>query len=57
VFLKQDLRTEINKLVTDLNSVIEAAVNDANKAHGGRKIHYVDVNPRFNAHRWCEQGN
>jgi hypothetical protein len=57
VYLTQDLRAEINGLVTDLNNVIAAAVSDVNKAHAGNRIHYVDVNPRFNAHRWCESGN
>jgi hypothetical protein len=55
--MSKDLRVEINKLVKDLNTVIEASVHDANKeAQGETGIHYVDVNPRFNIHRWCEQG-
>lgn len=40
-----------------MNKVIESAVTEANKEHGGSQINFVDVNARFNAHRWCEQGN
>ncbi|KAH4220839.1 hypothetical protein HBI25_051500 [Parastagonospora nodorum] len=57
VYLKQDLRVEIDNLVKDLNKVIESAVTEANKEHGGYQINFVDVNARFNAHRWCEQGD
>ncbi|KAH3948791.1 hypothetical protein HBI56_121730 [Parastagonospora nodorum] len=57
VYLKQDLRVEIDDLVKDLNKVIESAVTEANKEHGGYQINFVDVNARFNAHRWCEQGD
>jgi hypothetical protein len=57
VYLKQDLRTEIDNLVVDLNKVIQSAVEEANKEHGGYQITFVDVNARFNAHRWCEQGD
>ncbi|CAO2648048.1 Nn.00g089700.m01.CDS01 [Neocucurbitaria sp. VM-36] len=57
VYLKQDLRVEMDGLVMDLNKVIEAAISDANAAHGGDQIYFVDVNPRFNGHRWCEQGD
>ncbi|KAI0380577.1 SGNH hydrolase [Hypomontagnella monticulosa] len=57
VFLTQDLRRELNGLVEKLNKVIEAAVNDANYGlPGGPQVHFVDVNPRFGTHRWCEPG-
>ncbi|KAH4847848.1 hypothetical protein HBI46_091460 [Parastagonospora nodorum] len=57
VYLKQDLRVEIVNLVSDLNRLIESAVTEANQEHGGYQINFVDVNARFNAHRWCEQGD
>ncbi|KAF2268066.1 SGNH hydrolase [Lojkania enalia] len=57
VYLTTDLRHEINDLVTNLNNVISAAVSDVNKERGGEQVHFVDVNPRFNVHRWCEQGD
>lgn len=48
----------MNGLVTSLNSVIQAAVLDAKnmgwqKCHG---VHFVDVDPSFEGHRWCEPG-
>ncbi|KAF2729342.1 SGNH hydrolase [Polyplosphaeria fusca] len=60
VYLSQDLRKEINQLVTDLNKVIQSAVQEANNPNGGSqtdRIHFVDVDQTFNAHRWCEQGD
>ncbi|GFF57063.1 mutanase [Aspergillus udagawae] len=56
VYLTTSLRTELNGLVGQLNSVIESAVQDANSELGSTKIHYVDVQPNFDRHRWCEQG-
>ncbi|KAH7380166.1 SGNH hydrolase-type esterase domain-containing protein [Pyrenochaeta sp. MPI-SDFR-AT-0127] len=57
VYLTRDLRREIDGLVMGLNKVIEEAVSEANAEHGGQQIHYVDVNGRFMARRWCEQGD
>ncbi|KAH2034642.1 hypothetical protein KXV65_000174 [Aspergillus fumigatus] len=56
VYLTTSLRTELNGLVGQLNSLIESAVQDANSELGSTKIHYVDVQPKFDRHRWCEQG-
>jgi hypothetical protein len=42
----------------DLNKLIVKAVDEANAEHGGnQQVHFVDVNSRFTAHRWCEQGD
>jgi hypothetical protein len=58
VHLTKNLRHEIDDLVMDLNKLIGKAVDEANAEHGGnQQIHFVDVNPRFTAHRWCEQGD
>jgi hypothetical protein len=58
VYLTQELRVELDDLVTDLNNVIQAAISEAITAHGGEpQIHFVDLNQRFDAHRWCEQGD
>ncbi|KAH2979057.1 hypothetical protein KXW58_004186 [Aspergillus fumigatus] len=56
VYLTTSLRTELNGLVGQLNSLIESAVQDANSELGSTKVHYVDVQPNFDRHRWCEQG-
>jgi hypothetical protein len=56
VFLTQAFRTELNGLVTQLNSVIEAAVDAANNEWGGSQITYVDLVEPWrsgNDHRWC----
>jgi hypothetical protein len=46
----------MNELVTSLNNVIQAAVLDANKLVGRNVTHFVDVDPSFEGHRWCESG-
>ncbi|KAJ5827408.1 hypothetical protein N7447_004171 [Penicillium robsamsonii] len=56
VWLTTSLRTEMNDLVKSLNKVIEAAVLDANKLVSRNVTHFVDVDPRFEGHRWCESG-
>jgi hypothetical protein len=58
VYLTQELRVELDDLVTDLNNVTQAAISEANTANGGEpQIHFVDLNQRFDTHRWCEQGD
>ncbi|QYT03219.1 Mutanase [Trichoderma simmonsii] len=54
VYLTQDLRTELNGLVAQLNGLILGAVQDANNQHGGNRVHFVDVVPSFDNHHWCE---
>ncbi|CAG8901464.1 unnamed protein product [Penicillium egyptiacum] len=56
VYLTTDLRTELNTLVTQLNNVIEDAVRDANSELATASVYYVDVQQKFDTHRWCEQG-
>ncbi|KGO39835.1 Esterase, SGNH hydrolase-type [Penicillium expansum] len=57
VMLTRDLRTELNVLVGQLNNMIEDAVRDANAKAKTTQVHYVDVQKRFDSHRWCEQGS
>lgn len=57
VMLTRDLRTELNVLVGQLNNVIEDAVRDANSEAKTTQVYYVDVQKRFDSHRWCEQGS
>ncbi|KAJ6103765.1 mutanase [Penicillium sp. IBT 16267x] len=56
IWLTVSLRNEMNDLVTTLNNVIQTAVLDANKLVGRNVTHFVDVNPSFDGHRWCEPG-
>lgn len=51
------MRSELNGLVEQLNTVIAAAVRDANQQQGREQVHFVDVNEKFNDnHHWCEEG-
>ncbi|KAI9890439.1 MAG: hypothetical protein M1814_003923 [Vezdaea aestivalis] len=57
VYLEKPIRKEFNDLVGKLNDVIKGAVDDANRDHGKNQVHAVDVNGRFDKHRWCEAGD
>jgi hypothetical protein len=57
VLLKKALRKELNDLVDQLNNVIRAAVDDANRDHGRDQIHFVDIGRKYMEHRWCEAGD
>lgn len=57
-FLTTELRKELDGLVTQLNTVISNAIDDANTQQGRTQVHFVDVNPKFeDNHRWCEEGD
>ncbi|PYH83156.1 hypothetical protein BO82DRAFT_412115 [Aspergillus uvarum CBS 121591] len=43
-------------LVSQLNNIIIAAIQIANTEAGSTRVYYVDVQSRFDSHRWCEQG-
>lgn len=46
----------MNDLVVSLNEAIQAVVLDANNLSNSNVTHYVDVDSRFDGHRWCEAG-
>ncbi|CAG8112343.1 unnamed protein product [Penicillium nalgiovense] len=56
VHLSTSLRAELNLLVSQLNNVIEAAVQEVNAQVGSTNVYYVDVQQKFDTHRWCEKG-
>lgn len=56
VYLTTALRTEMNELVQQMNSVITAAISDANTALGSPRVVYVDVKSNFVGHEFCEEG-
>jgi lysophospholipase L1-like esterase len=55
-FLTTDVRVELDALVDQMNGVIQQAVNDANSLYGSTSVTYVDIQPYFDTHRWCEAG-
>ncbi|KAG2421959.1 hypothetical protein HFD88_005935 [Aspergillus terreus] len=56
VWLTTDLRKELNDLVRMLNSLIQSTISDINTARNTEQIHYIDMDARFDGHRWCEPG-
>jgi hypothetical protein len=53
--MTQSLRRTLNALVDKLNGVIRATVNDINSRYRAQRVVYVDANPNFDGHRFCEQ--
>jgi hypothetical protein len=54
--MTKSLRNALNALVDKLNGVIRTAVNDINQEFHVNRFVYVEVNSRFDGHRFCEQG-
>jgi hypothetical protein len=48
------LRTTLNELVLAINHGIQAGINDSAYAN---RTQFVDVNPQFEGHRFCEPGH
>lgn len=57
IYLTVDLRQELNELVLKLNNVTQAAVAQINEDIGTDQVHFVDVSPYFDGHRWCEKND
>lgn len=60
IYLTVAVRQELNELVLKLNNVTQAAVNQANEdinGSGADQVHFVDVSPYFDGHRWCEKND
>ncbi|RAH70323.1 mutanase [Aspergillus aculeatinus CBS 121060] len=55
-FLKTAVRKELDDLVDQMNQVIPQAIKDANSAYGSTGVTYVDMQPSFDTHRFCEEG-
>ncbi|KAL9110137.1 MAG: hypothetical protein Q9227_005331 [Pyrenula ochraceoflavens] len=48
--LSLELRREVNDLTTELNRMFRDAVLERQD----KRVHFVDISPRFDKHRWCE---
>lgn len=44
------LRRKVNQLTLDLNRLFQQVLTERNDKH----VHYIDPNPNFDGHRWCE---
>ena len=51
--LSQETRQTANDLSIEVNRMLAAAVQRVN-AEKGPKVHFIDPNPAFNGHRFCE---
>lgn len=56
LFLTTERRRSLNDIISNLNSVLSAAVDRANSGAGAGKVAFADWNPKYNGHRFCEVG-
>ncbi|KAJ4404934.1 hypothetical protein N0V82_010404 [Gnomoniopsis sp. IMI 355080] len=54
VYLDVATRSELNDLVNSLNTLISNSVDQVVSEQGTRRLHFVDISPQFDGHRWCE---
>lgn len=55
-YLYQPLRLQLNNLVSSLNVMLSQVANSVNSQYPSQKVWFVDPNPRYNGHRFCEDG-
>ena len=57
-WLTKDLRTKLNTMVTNLNTFLSGIVDAVNKYYqNNERVVFIDPNPYFDGHRWCDQDN
>lgn len=56
-YLYRDLRLKINNLVTDLNTMLSQVATSVNSNYPSQRVWFVDPNPLYNGHRFCESDN
>ncbi len=55
-YLTVDRRKKLNKLVTDMNNVVEAAAEAISKESTFGQVVFVSIDELFEGHRFCEPG-
>ena len=56
-FLTMALRTRLNDVVKALNAMLSRITDFVNADYAGaQKVFFVDPNPAYAGHRWCEDG-
>ena len=56
-FLTMALRTKLNDVVGALNAMLSRVADSVNSCYAdARKVVFVDPNPAYVGHRWCEDG-
>lgn len=53
-YLYKALRLKLNKLVEDLNTLLSQAVDSINTDYPSQRVWFIDPNPRYVGHRFCE---
>lgn len=54
VYLDVNVRSELNDLVNQLNTMLSSSVSQVIADTNTARIHFIDISPQFDGHRWCE---
>ena len=54
VYLYRDHRRRLNKLVLDLKLMLSQVANTVNRQNPSQRIWFIDPNPAFEGHHFCE---
>jgi hypothetical protein len=54
-YLYKARRNKLNSLVTSLNSMLQSVANGINQGYSDQKVWFIDPNPAYDGHRFCEQ--
>ena len=54
-YLYQALRLKLNNLVTSLNTMLSQVADAVNSAYPSQRVWFIDPNPRYDGHRFCEK--
>ena len=56
-FLTTKLRQQLNDVVRDLNKMLRSVADSVNAIYNqSQRVIFVDPNPAYAGHRWCEDG-
>ena len=54
-YLYKDLRKKLNDLVSELNRMLSHVADAVNQPYLNRRVKFVDPNPIYDGHRFCEK--
>ena len=54
-YLEKPLRLKLNKLVSDLNTMLSQIADAVNTQYPSKRVTWVDPNPKYDGHRFCEK--
>lgn len=54
-YLYKALRLQLHELVAELNQMLSQVADSVNRSYPSQRVWFIDPNPRFDGHRFCEK--